>query len=144
MSHLFRWHRRLVEARREVFLVVNVSVCFRRGSSQGEAVLVRDRFDVEFNLVIGGLDGGNVGFSPLFRQASNVCGQWQVNYINATEIESDGVVAESDLSRRLGNTHWIWWHLSRTWMATPRLRDWIALCRHSVGGVPISMTVPGL
>lgn len=64
VSYLFRWHRRLVEARREVFLVVNVSVCFRRGSSQGEAVLVRDRFDVEFNLVIGGLDDGNVGFPP--------------------------------------------------------------------------------
>lgn len=29
-----------------MFLVVNVSVCFRRGSSQGEAVLVRDRFAV--------------------------------------------------------------------------------------------------
>ena len=64
VSYLFRRPRRLVEARREVFLVVNLSVCFRRGSSQGEAVLVRDRFDVEFNLFIGGLDEKNCGFFP--------------------------------------------------------------------------------
>lgn len=53
-----------------MFLVVNVSVCFRRGSSQGEAVSVRDRFGVEFSLVIGGHHYGIVGFPSLFRQAS--------------------------------------------------------------------------
>lgn len=49
-----------------MFLVVNVSVCFRRGSSQAEAVLVRDRFDFEFGLAIGGLHDGIVEICFLY------------------------------------------------------------------------------
>lgn len=76
VSYLFRWPRRLVDARREAFLVVDVYVCFRRGSSQDEAVSVRDKFNVEISLIIGCLDDDIVDYSsPLFRRPRTVCGQ---------------------------------------------------------------------